>query len=191
MNLNIRLNKNFTTAFNKMCEKYGEEMAYLNGFGDKQLSYTDFIDNFIDKNTVADASVDGSANVSQKNIVTLLNEMSKPQQKLLAFNKIFYELNKKFGFKVANDWLESEWVGKFYIHDANTSTFLSYCFSYDLKDLAEKGLFFIDYFNAEPPKHLGTFIDFVKEFISFAANSTSGGLMRPFISFPVIAGVAN
>ena len=147
--------------------------------------------NFIDKNTVADASVDGSANVSQKNIVTLLNEMSKPQQKLLAFNKIFYELNKKFGFKVANDWLESEWVGKFYLHDANTSTFLSYCFSYDLKDLAEKGLFFIDNFNAEPPKHLGTFIDFVKEFISFAANSTSGGLMRPFISFPVITGVAN
>ena len=191
MNLNIRLNKNFTTAFNKMCEKYGEEMAYLNGFGDKQLSYTDFIYNFIDKNTVADASVDGSANVSQKNIVTLLNEMSKPQQKLLAFNKIFYELNKKFGFKVANDWLESEWVGKFYLHDANTSTFLSYCFSYDLKDLAEKGLFFIDNFNAEPPKHLGTFIDFVKEFISFAANSTSGGLMRPFISFPVITGVAN
>lgn len=191
MNLNIRLNKNFTTAFNKMCEKYGEEMAYLNGFGDKQLSYTDFIDNFIDKNTVADASVDGSANVSQKNIVTLLNEMSKPQQKLLAFNKIFYELNKKFGFKVANDWLESEWIGKFYLHDANTSTFLSYCFSYDLKDLAEKGLFFIDNFNAEPPKHLGTFIDFVKEFISFAANSTSGGLMRPFISFPVITGVAN
>ena len=92
MNLNIRLNKNFTTAFNKMCEKYGEEMAYLNGFGDKQLSYTDFIDNFIDKNTVADASVDGSANVSQKNIVTLLNEMSKPQQKLLAFNKIFYHI---------------------------------------------------------------------------------------------------
>lgn len=176
MNLNIRLNKNFTTAFNKMCEKYGEEMAYLNGFGDKQLSYTDFIDNFIDKNTVADASVDGSANVSQKNIVTLLNEMSKPQQKLLAFNKIFYELNKKFGFKVANDWLESEWTGKFYIHDANTSTFLSYCFSYDLKDLAEKGLFFIDNFNAEPPKHLGTFIDFVKEFISFAANSTSGAV---------------
>lgn len=176
MNLNIKLDKNFTTAFNKLSAQYGEEMAYLNGFGDKQLSYTDFIDNFIDKETIADASVDGSANVGQKTMVTLLNEMSKPQQKLLAFNKIFYELNKKFGFRVANEWLESEWTGKSYLHDANTSSFVSYCFSYDLKDLAEKGLFFIDNFNAEPPKHLGTFIDFVKEFVSFAANSTSGAV---------------
>lgn len=48
MNINVRLNKNFTTAFNKMQETYGEEFAKLNGFSDGQLSYTDFIDNFID-----------------------------------------------------------------------------------------------------------------------------------------------
>lgn len=34
MNINIRLSKNFVTAYNKMQEEYGEEMAYLNGFGD-------------------------------------------------------------------------------------------------------------------------------------------------------------
>ena len=27
MNINVRLNKNFTTAFNKMQETYGEEFA--------------------------------------------------------------------------------------------------------------------------------------------------------------------
>ena len=55
--------------------------------------------------TVADA-VDGNANVGQKDIVTLINEMPKPHQKLLAFNKIYYEINKKYGFKTANKWLE-------------------------------------------------------------------------------------
>ena len=45
MNINVKLDKNFMTAYNRMSEKYGEEMAYLNGFGDKQLSYKDFIDN--------------------------------------------------------------------------------------------------------------------------------------------------
>ena len=109
MNINVKLNKNFTTAFNKMKEKYGEEFEKLNGFGDSQISYTDFIDNFIDTDTVADASVDGNANVGHKDIVTLLNEMPKPHQKLLAFNKIYYELNKKYGFKTANEWLEAEW----------------------------------------------------------------------------------
>ena len=179
MNINIRLNKNFTTAFNKMQETYGEELSKINGFSDMQLSYTDFIDNFVDSDTVADASVDGNANVGQKDIVTLINEMPKPHQKLLAFNKIYYEINKKYDFKTANDWLKNEWDGHLYLHDANTSSFVHYCFAYDLKDLAEKGLFFIDTFNAEPPQHLETFVDFVKEFVSWTCNRSSGAVGLP------------
>ena len=179
MNVNIRLNKNFTTAYNKMQEKYGEEMAAINGFSDGVLSYTDFIDNFVDKDTVADASVDGNANVGQKDIVTLMNEMPKPHQKLLSFNKIYHEMNKRYGFKRANEWLEAEWNGHLYMHDANTTSFVHYCFAYDLKDLAERGLYFIENFNAEPPKHLGTFIDFVKEFVSYACNRSSGAVGLP------------
>lgn len=181
MDIRVRLNKNFTTAYNRMSEKYGEELAYLNGFGDKQLSYTDFIDNFIDKDTVADVSVDGNSNVGNKDMRTLMNEMPKPHRKLLAYNKIYYELNKKYGFKVANDWLEKEWTKALYLHDADTSTYVHYCFAYDLKDVAEKGLFFLNNFNAEPPQHLSTFIDFVKEFISFASNRSSGAVGLPNI----------
>lgn len=183
MNINVRLNKNFVTNYNKMLDDYGEEIAKINGFSDQQLSYTDFISNFIDTDTVADASVDGNANVGQKDIVTLINEMPKPHQKLLAFNKIYYEINKKYGFKTANDWLRAEWDGHLYLHDANTSSFVHYCFAYDLKDLAEKGLFFIDNFNAEPPRHLETFVDFVKEFVSWTCNRSSGEFSAPVCFF--------
>ena len=179
MEIRVRLNKNFQTAYNRMSEKYGEEMAYLNGFGDKQLSYTDFIDNFIDKDTVADASVDGNSNVGNKDMRTLMNEMPKPHRKLLAYNKIFYEINKRYGFKAANEWLEKEWTKALYMHDADTSTYIHYCFAYDLKDVAERGLFFLNNFNAEPPRHLSTFVDFVKEYISFAANRSSGAVGLP------------
>lgn len=178
-NINIRLNKNFTTQYNKMMTEYGEEFAKLNGFADSQISYTDFIDNFIDAQTVADSSVDGSANVKDKDARTLMNEMPKPHRKLLAFNKIYYELNKKYGFKTANDWLRAEWTKALYMHDADTSTFVHYCFAYDLKDLAEKGLFFLDTFNYEAPKHLETFIDFIKEYISFVSNRSSGACGLP------------
>ena len=181
MDINVRLNKNFTTAFNKMKAKYGEEFERLNGFSDGQLSYTDFIDNFIDSETVADASVDGNANVGSKDMRTLMNEMPKPHRKLLAYNKIYYEINKKYGFKTANEWLEAEWSKALYMHDADTSTFVPYCFAYDLKELAERGLYFINNFNAEPPRHLPTFIDFVKEFISFNSNRTSGACGLPNI----------
>ena len=80
MNINIEMKNNFINAYNKMQNEYGEEMASINGFSAGQLSYTDFIDNFIDSDTVADASVDGNANVGQKDIVTLINEMPKPHQ---------------------------------------------------------------------------------------------------------------
>lgn len=179
MNIGIKLNKNFTTAFNKMLAEYGEDMARLNGFADSQLSYTDFIDNFLQKDTVADSSIDGSANVSQKDIVTLLTEMPKPHMKLLAYHKIYCELNEKYGFKTANAALRALWDGHLYLHDGDTSTFKHYCYAYDLKDLAEKGLFFIDNFNAEPPKHADTFIDFVKEYISYACNRSSGAVGLP------------
>lgn len=103
--------------------------------------------------------------------------MPKPHRKLLAFNKIYYEMQKAFGFNAANEFLIREWKGETYLHDADTSTFKSYCFSYDLQRLAEEGLYFLgETFNAKPPKHLTTFVDFVKEFINFASNRSSGAV---------------
>lgn len=179
MNINIRLNKNFTTQYNKLQDEFGTDIAKINGFDDGQLSYTDFIDNFVDQKTVADASIDGNSNVSHKDIVTLEKEMPKPHEKVLAFNKIYYEIQKKYGFQTANEWLRAEWIGQLYMHDANTTSFKHYCFAYDLKDLAEKGLFFIEGRNAKPAKHLSTFVDFVKEYISYACNRSSGAVGLP------------
>ena len=178
-NINIKLNKNFTTQLNKLQTEYGEEFARINGLSDDQLNFTAFIDNFIDSETVADASVDGNANVGHKDIITMLNEMPKAHQKLLALNKLYYEINKKYGFKTANKWLELEWNKTLGLHDAHTSTMLPYCFAYDLKDLAEKGLYFIENFNAQPPQHLTTFVDFVKEHCSYACNHSAGAVAYP------------
>ena len=180
MEINVRLKKNFVTQYNKLQAEFGTDIARLNGFDDDQLSHTDFINNFIDTTVVADASIDGNSNVSKKDIVTLLNEMPKPHRKLLAYNKIYYEMQKAFGFKAANEWLRAEWIGQLYMHDADTSTFKHYCFAYDLKDLAERGLYFIGApFNPEPARHLTTFVDFVKEFISYASNRSSGAVGLP------------
>ena len=179
MNINIKLDKNFTAMFNKYAADYGQKLLQLNGFSESQLNYTDFIDNFCSKNTVADASIDGNANVNTKDITSLIQQMNKPHSKLLAFNKIFCELNKKFGYKVACDWLKNEWDGHFYLHDANSSTYVPYCFAYDIQQLVKKGLFFIKNFNAQPPKHLTTYTDFVGEFVSWVSNRSSGACGLP------------
>ena len=180
MYVNFKLDPQFTTRLQSLIVDYGEEMAKLNGFADNQMSYTDFIDNFIDKQNVADASIDANANVKQKDIRSLFAEMSKPHSKLLAANKIFYEIRKKYGLDAAEEWLKGEYLGQFYLHDFSSATFLPYCMAYDLQRLAEEGLFFMTKsFNPQPPKHLETFVDFVGEFVSWTSNRTSGACGIP------------
>ena len=179
MNINIRTKKNFQTMFNKMTEIYGEEFLRLQGLNDEKLSLTDFIDSFIDADTVANASVDANANVAQKDVVTLMSEMSKPHQKLLAFNKLYYELNKKYGFQTANLAMEQMWNYGIYMHDFNTTTFYHYCFAYDIKDIVERGLFFIENYNAKPAKHLDSFIQILMEGIAWLSRRQSGAVGLP------------
>ena len=179
MNKTIKLTKNFENQLNKLQETYGTEFNYLNGLSEEQLSGTDFLDRFIATAVVADSSIDGNANIKKKDMVTLSKEMGKPEQKLIAYHKIYLEMNQKYGFRTANKWLEKEWNKELYLHDANKASFFPYCYAYDLKRLAEEGLFFTDIRNPKPAQHLITFIDFVKEYISFAANRTSGACGLP------------
>lgn len=179
MEINYKLDKDFEQACINLIRYSGKDLARLNGISEEQLNKMTFIDNFVDTKTVADASVDGSSNVREKDMVTLLNEMAKPDQKLLSLNKIFYEVKKRYGLHVAQCFIRSEWLGYTYLHDGNTASFVHYCFAYDLKDLAERGLFFLERFNAEPPKHLTTFVDMVKEFIGYVENRSSGACGLP------------
>lgn len=180
MNIPIKLDHDFEMCLDACDNKYGEDFAYLNGFHESQLNFSDFVDGFIDKN-VADATIDSNANASSKDIRSLMSEKGKSQDKLICFSKLFYELKKKYGLYVAKNWLESEYNGSFYMHDAHSSTFLPYCYAYDLTRLAEEGLFFLTNYNHLPPKHLTTFLDDVIEFISFMSNRSSGAVGLPNI----------
>lgn len=181
MDIKLKLRLPFVRCLNKLRDEYGEEFERLNGLHNDNLSFSDFIDHFTNDNgqNVADVTIDANANSSSKDVRTLMSDMVKPHTKLLAYNKIFYELTKKHGVEVAEDWLRNEWNGALYLHDAPTSTFLPYCFAYDLDQVAERGLFFINAFRTSAPKHLTTFNDHTLEFVSWAANRTSGACGLP------------
>lgn len=179
MNVNIKLNRNFATQLNKLDQEYGEDFRKLQGLDEDKLSFTDFINNFVDSDTVADASVDATSNISQKDIVTLVSEMSKPHQKLLAFHKLYCEIYKLYGFKVANEAFEAMWNYSIYMHDFNTASFIPYCFAYDIQDIVEKGLFFIENYNAKPPKHLDSFVQILMEAIAFLSRRQAGAVGLP------------
>lgn len=172
------MNKDFLRSFKIVSDEYGEDFELLNGVHEFQLNFSDFIDAFVDKN-VADVTIDANANASNKDIRSLMSEKGKSNDKLIAFNKIFYEIKKKYGLKTAKEWLETEYNGGFYLHDASTSTYYAYCYAYDLFRLATEGLFFLKNYNNKPPKHLTTFIDDVIEYISYMSNRSSGAVGIP------------
>lgn len=180
MDIKLKFNKDFERALNTLKDKYGEDFEILNGIHESQMNFSDFIDAFIDKN-VADVTIDANANASNKDIASFRTEKGKAIDKVIAANKIFYELKKKYGLKVAKDWLETEYSGGFYLHDFPSTTYVPYCYAYDLSRLANEGLFFLGNYNAQPPKHLTTFIDDVIEFISFMSNRSSGAVGIPNI----------
>ena len=181
MNIELKFNKDFVRALNNLSEKYGEDFEILNGVHNSQMNFSDFIDAFVDKN-VADVTIDANANASNKDIASFRNEKGKSIDKVIAANKIFYEIKKKYGLKTAKEWLETEYTGGFYLHDFPSTTYIPYCYAYDLGRLAREGLFFLrNNYNAQPPKHLTTFLDDVIEYISYMSNRSSGAVGIPNI----------
>lgn len=180
MDIELKFNKDFERALDALREKYGEDFEILNGIHNSQMNFSDFIDAFVDKN-VADVTIDANANASSKDIASFRTEKGKSIDKVTAANKIFYEIKKKYGLKTAKEWLETEYIGGFYLHDFPSTTYVPYCYAYDLSRLATEGLFFLKNYNSQPPKHLTTFIDDVIEFISFMSNRSSGAVGIPNI----------
>lgn len=180
MDITLKFNKDFERALGTLKDKYGEDLEILNGIHESQMNFSDFIDAFVDKN-VADVTIDANANASNKDIASFRTEKGKAIDKMIAANKIFYELKKKYGLKTAKEWLETEYTGGFYLHDFPSTTYVPYCYAYDLGRLAREGLFFLSNYNSQPPKHLTTFIDDVIEFISFMSNRSSGAVGIPNI----------
>lgn len=180
MHVELKFSKDFERSLKLLADEYGEDFEILNGIHSSQLNFSDFIDAFVDKN-INDVTIDNNANASHKDIASLLVEKGKSIDKLIAMNKIFYELKKKYGLSTAKDWLKTEYIGGFYLHDFPSATFKSYCFAYDLTKLAKEGLFFLNNYNHESPKHLTTFLDDVIEYISFMSNRSSGAVGIPNI----------
>ena len=178
LKIDIKMCKDFEVCLDELKRKYGEDFEYLNGIHESQTNFSDFIDAIANKN-ISDVTIDSNANASNKDIVSVLSEKGKSIDKLFSFNKIFYEIRKKYGLKTAREWLESEYVGAFYLHDAPSASLKGYCYAFDITRLATEGLFFLDHYNNEPPKHLTTFFDDVIESVSYFSNRSSGAVGLP------------
>ncbi len=179
MEIHLKLSKDFERCLEELKEKYGEDFEYINGLHPSQLDFSEFIDNFVDKETLADSSIDPNANANHKDIRSFMTEKAKSEDKLFGLNKIFVEIKKQWGLRTAKQWLEQEFSRGFYLNDSTTASYFPYCWANDFTKLANEGLFFLDNYNNQPPKHLTTYLDDVIEFVSFLSNRQSGAVGMP------------
>ena len=179
MDITLKLTKDFERCLEDLKKKYGEEFEYINGIHPSQLDFSEFLEKFVDNDTMADATIDPNANARHKDIRSFMTEKGKSEDKLFALNKIFLEIKKKWGLRTAKQWLEQEFSKGFYLNDSATASYFPYCWANDFTRLATEGLFFIEGYNNQPPKHLTTYFDDVIEFVSFLSNRQSGAVGMP------------
>lgn len=179
MDITLKLSKDFERCLDDLKKKYGEDFEYINGVHPSQLDFSEFLDNFVSKDTMADATIDPNANARHKDIRSFMTEKGKSEDKLFGLNKIFTEIKKMWGLRTAKQWLEQEFSKGFYLNDSATASYFPYCWANDFTRLATEGLFFIDEYNNQPPKHLTTYLDDVIEFVSFLSNRQSGAVGMP------------
>ena len=179
MDIQLKLTRDFERYLDDLKKKYGEDFEYINGIHPSQLDFSEFIDNFVDKKTLADASIDPNANANNRDIRSFMTEKGKSEDKLFGLNKIFSTIKKQWGLKTAKQWLEAEFSRAFYLNDSTTASYFPYCWANDLTRLATEGLFFLNNYNNQAPKHLTTFFDDLIEFVSFLTNRQSGAVGLP------------
>ena len=179
MEINLRLTRDFERCLEDLKKKYGEDFEYINGVHPNQLDFSEFLDHFVEHDTMADTTIDPNANANHKDIRSFMTEKGKSEDKLFCLNKIFLEIKKKWGLRTAKQWLEQEFNKGLYLNDSATASYFPYCWANDFTRLAAEGLFFLNGYNNQPPKHLTTFFDDVIEFVSFLANRQSGAVGMP------------
>ena len=179
MDICLNLSRDFERFLDEMKKKYGEDFEYINGLHPSQLDFSEFIDNFVDRDTLADTSIDPNANANHKDIRSFMTEKGKSEDKLFGLNKIFMEIKKQWGLRTAKQWFEQEFSRGFYLNDSTTASYFPYCWANDFSRLATEGLFFLGSYNNEAPKHLTTYFDDVIEFVSFLSNRQSGAVGMP------------
>lgn len=179
MDITLKLSKDFERCLEDLKKKYGEDFEYINGLHPNQLDFSEFLDKFVAEDTMADATIDPNANARHKDIRSFMTEKGKSEDKLFGLNKIFTEIKKRWGLRTAKQWLEQEFSKGFYLNDSATASYFPYCWANDFTRLATEGLFFINEYNNQPPKHLTTYLDDVIEFVSFLSNRQSGAVGMP------------
>ena len=66
MLISLKLTKDFESTLEDLKKEFGEDFEYINGVHSSQLDFSEFLNNFVSKDTMADVTIDPNANANHK-----------------------------------------------------------------------------------------------------------------------------
>ena len=146
----------------------------------KQMTQLDnFCQNYItsSENPATGSIVDANANVTEKNVTTMMAEFIKPT--LIEYNRYirYNRIKKDWGIELADRYIKDIESKLIYIHD-ETGANLPYCMSISLYPYLMYGSITIGG-NTEPPQHLSSFCGGFINVVNQIASQVAGAVATP------------
>lgn len=118
---------------------------------------------------VADLSVDPNANVAQKSIASVMQEVSKPFMKEYCISKLC-----DYAKSQGNSGIEKKIKeGELYVSDSHM-LYSPYCWNFSVSNLMLQGLPFIPRIPSKPASHADSFVQHAIQLLMYASNHQSG-----------------
>lgn len=170
----------FVDCMTELYKKYGEEVFEIQGIANRHMDIVNFSQNFFGKSSnVADISVDGNANVREKNVSQYNYENNKALMKLNSLYLLYKYVKEYFTIEDAQKALEKVVNGEVFVNDL-TNYGMAYCFAFDLRNLVNKGMdFFKGNMKIVPPKRSESFIALLIQTTAYISNQIMGACSYP------------
>ncbi|NCB01281.1 MAG: hypothetical protein EOM67_03835 [Spirochaetia bacterium] len=173
--------KDFVKLMHYLSGKYDENIFKIQGIANSNLDIVEFSKDFFNSanQAVADITVDGNANVNEKNIIQYNSENNKALLRLNSLYLLHKYIKKQFSKKDADRAVEYLVNGTIFINDMHLVN-QAYCYSFDICNLLVSGMdFFKGNMKIAPPKRAESFIALVIQTTAYISNQISGAVAYP------------
>lgn len=173
--------KDFVKLMHYLSGKYDENIFKIQGIANSNLDIVEFSKDFFNSanQAVADITVDGNANVNEKNIIQYNSENNKALLRLNSLYLLHKYIKKHFSKKDADRVVEYLVNGTIFINDMHLVN-QAYCYSFDICNLLVSGMdFFKGNMKIAPPKRAESFIALVIQTTAYISNQISGAVAYP------------
>lgn len=170
----------FVQKLDELNLKYGDVIFNIQGISNINLDIVKFSKQFFNKSSsVAEVSIDGNANVTEKNIMHYNYENNKSLMKLNSLYLMYKWIKKTFSKEDADVCLEKIVSGELFINDL-TNFGTSYCYAFDLRNILTEGMsFFKGNFKIKQPKRSSSFIALLIQTTAYISNQIMGAASYP------------